>query len=152
MNLSNKSEKIKYSEFHYIFVEKIGPFDQTAMSAWQEVHKLFNTIEIDATKTGAMALFKIEPLMIYRAGFTCDKKPAHLPTGLQYLKYQGGEFAKYTLKGSYSHLPEAWGKVIELAQSEKLHVRDDFYIENYANDPEKTSEVELITELMIPTC
>jgi hypothetical protein len=32
----------------------------------------------------------------------------------------------------------------------KIQLRDDYSIENYANDPDKTPESELITEIMIP--
>jgi DNA gyrase inhibitor GyrI len=32
-----------------------------------------------------------------------------------------------------------------------IQVRDDFFIENYANDPRTTPEAELITQILIPT-
>lgn len=150
MNLTNKSEKITYSEQHYLFIEKIGPFEKTAMAAWQELHQIVSTTPIDAQKIGAMALFKIEPQMIYRAGFVYNKKPEIIPAGAQYFKFLGGTYAKYTLTGSYMHLPVAWGKVIEFAAQEKIQTRPDFYIENYANDPMATPEDQLISELMIP--
>jgi len=150
MKLTNKSEKISYPEQHYIFIEKIGPFENTAMAAWQELHQVVSSSQVDAQKTGAMALFKIEPQMIYRAGFVYNKKPEIIPAGTQYFKFSGGSYAKYTLTGSYMHLPVAWGKVIDYATQENLQTRQDFYIENYANDPTTTPEDQLISELMIP--
>jgi len=48
-------------------------------------------------------------------------------------------------------LPEASGRVFEMVEEKKIQMRDDFCIENYANDPRTTPEEQLITEILIPT-
>lgn len=151
MNLSEKSEIFQWPVTHYVFVEKIGPFHETAMRAWQTVREKVPEI-LKATKIlGGMSLYKVSPTMIYRAGFRVDSKPAQLPEGLQYASFAGGKYSRYTLRGSYANLPQASGQVFEMVKKEKIAVRDDWNIENYANDPATTPEDQLITEILIPT-
>jgi effector-binding domain-containing protein len=33
----------------------------------------------------------------------------------------------------------------------QIHLRDDFAIENYTNDPKTTPEEQLVTEILVPT-
>ena len=40
MKLTQEPEIVTWPEMHYIFIEKIGPFQDTAGQAWQELHKL----------------------------------------------------------------------------------------------------------------
>jgi effector-binding domain-containing protein len=55
------------------------------------------------------------------------------------------------LTGPYSQLPEASGRVFHIVAEKKIPVRDDFCIENYANDPRTTPEPQLMTAILIPT-
>jgi len=55
------------------------------------------------------------------------------------------------LTGPYFNLPEASGRVFQMVVDQKIKMRDDFCIENYANDPRTTPESELITQILIPT-
>lgn len=151
MNLTEKPEFINVPAQHYLYIEKIGPFEKTAKACWDELHSLMKNSPASAKKTGAMALFKMGPQMVYRAGFSFAEKPTEIPKGLQYIHFEGGKYAKFVLKGSYMNLGPAWGQTIENAEKNKLPKRDDFFIENYANDPATTPEDQLISELMIPT-
>ena len=36
MNLSEEPEIVNWPESHYVFIEKVGPFMNTAPQAWQE--------------------------------------------------------------------------------------------------------------------
>ena len=89
--------------------------------------------------------------MIYRAGAQVDKVPQKLPAGFKHIKFEGGKYARFVLKGSYSQIPEACGKVFAIVKQMNMKVRDGFYIENYVNDPKTTPEADLITEILIPT-
>jgi effector-binding domain-containing protein len=48
-------------------------------------------------------------------------------------------------------MPEASRRVFQIVSERKIQLRDDFCIENYANDPRVTPEPELITQILIPT-
>lgn len=151
MNLSLTPETVELKEMHYIFVEKKGHFMDTAPKSWQELHQKMEEIKKQNNVLGALSLYKIQPEMTYRAGVSVDKKPTSLPQGLEYFYFKGGKYSKFVLKGSYAQLPEACGKVFETIQKTQLPLREDFFIENYVNDPSITPEEQLITEILIPT-
>jgi DNA gyrase inhibitor GyrI len=46
-------------------------------------------------------------------------------------------------------MPDAYHRASGGSRCDKL--RDDFCIEHYANDPERTPAAKLITEILIPT-
>lgn len=150
MNLTQKSELTHVQAQHFLYVEKIGPFQETARAAWEECHKVFSTMK-GTQKTGAMAMFKMKPQMIYRAGFIVDAKPEHIPEGIQYIKFEGGKYSKFVLTGSYENLGPAWGQTMQNIETQKLALRDAFFFEHYVNDPMVLPADQLITELMVPT-
>ncbi|MGA7916927.1 MAG: GyrI-like domain-containing protein [Candidatus Acidiferrales bacterium] len=150
MKLTETPEIVSWPETHYAFIEKIGPFQETAPQAWQAVHQLIPTISEHNKITGYMSLYKVEP-KIYRAGVALEAVPGDLPEGVQYTKFAGGKYSRFVLTGAYSHLPEACGRVFLIVAETKIQQRDDFCIENYVNDPRTTPEDELITEILIPT-
>lgn len=130
---------------HYLFVEKVGPFMNTAQAAWGELHgKMPNP----QNKIGAMALYKFKPEMTYRAGWVLSQKPSEVPAGFKYEELKPGKYEKFTYTGSYANLPQVSGEVWEAAKT--LQVREDWAIENYANDPKSTPEEKLVTEIMVP--
>jgi len=151
MKLTENPDSINWPATHYVFVEKIGPFEKTAQEAWELLHKNVPTISQHGRISGYMSLYKIEPKMIYRAGVVVSSKPENLPTGFQYIKFEGGKYARFVLTGSYANLPEACGKVFEIVEKTKMPVREAFYVENYVNDPRVTPEDQLVTEILIPT-
>jgi DNA gyrase inhibitor GyrI len=152
MNLTDNPEIITWPETHYVFIEKIGPFQQTAPQAWATLHKSVPELLQSAKITSFMSLYKFDPnLMIYRAGAVVTSAPKALPEGFEYTKFKGGKYSRFVLKGSYANLPKASGRVFEIVAEKKISRRDDFCIEHYVNDPKTTPEDQLITEILIPT-
>jgi DNA gyrase inhibitor GyrI len=149
MKLTEEPKIINWPETHYAFIEKIGPFQETAPQAWQSIHQLIPRIEEHNKITGYMSLYKVEP-KIYRAGVSLDAATSNLPEGVQYTEFKGGKYARFVLTGAYSNLPEACARVFEIVADTKMQMRDDFCIENYVNDPRTTPEDQLITEILIP--
>jgi effector-binding domain-containing protein len=150
MNLTQEPTAVNWPETHYVFVEKVGPFQETAPQAWQSLHSLVPRISEDNKITGYMSLYKRGP-KIYRAGVSLAGEPRNLPQGLSHEKFKGGKYGKFVLTGSYANLPEASGRVFEIVEEKKIPMRDDFCIENYVNDPRTTPEEQLVTEILIPT-
>ena len=150
MNLNEHPESVTWPATHYAFVEKIGPFKDTAQQAWQEVRSFSREIATNNKITGAMSLYKMGP-KIYRAGYILAAPPVQLPEGLLYESFAGGKYIRFVLNGSYSNLPEASGRVWAIAAEMKIQLRDDYAIENYLNDPDSTPEDQLVTEILVPT-
>jgi effector-binding domain-containing protein len=150
MNLTQEPEIVTWPETQYVFLEKIGPFQNTAPQAWQDLHKLVSGISEHNKITAYLSLYKVQP-KIYRAGVSLAAEPVKLPAGLEYAKFQGGKYSKFVLTGSYSNLPQASRRVFEIVAEKKIKVRDDFCIENYVNDPRTTPEEQLVTQILIPT-
>lgn len=150
MNLTQTPEIVNWPETHYVYLEKIGPFQNTAPQAWQELQQLIGKISEQNKITGFMSLYKVEP-KIYRAGVSVDVAAKDLPAPLAYTGFKGGKYSRFVLTGAYSQLPEASGRVFQTVAEKKIPVRDDFCIENYLNDPRTTPEPQLITQILIPT-
>jgi effector-binding domain-containing protein len=150
MKLTEEPEIVQWPATHYVFVEKTGPFMQTAPAAWQSAHSLVPLLSENNQITGYMSLYKMNP-NTYRAGFVLDAEPRKLPPDLKYEKFSGGKYGKFVLTGPYSQLPEATGRVFEIVSKTNMMLRSDFCIENYVNDPRATPEDKLITEILVPT-
>ena len=149
MNLTEKPDTLQWPETHYVFIEKIGPFQQNAPQAWQEVHKLLSTLAEHNQITAYFSLYRTDT-QVYRAGVGLAAPPKELPAGLTYEKVPGGKYSRFVLTGPYPNLGPATGRAFELAAQLHLPLRRDFNIENYVNDPRTTPEEELITEIMFP--
>jgi effector-binding domain-containing protein len=141
---------VNWPETHYLFLEKIGPFQSNAPQAWQEFQQLIPAITEHNKITGFISLYKVGP-NIYRAGVLLDAEPKTFPQNLKYEEFPGGKYSRFVLTGPYSALHEASGRVHETVIQKKIQVRDDFCIENYLNDPRTTPEDQLITEILVPT-
>jgi effector-binding domain-containing protein len=150
MNLIETPVIVTWPETHYVFLEKIGPFQNTAPAAWQTLHQFVPAISEHNKITGYTSLYKVGP-KIYRAGVSIAAAPRQVPEGLAYEKFKGGKYMKFVLTGPYSDLPQASGRVFEIVSGKKIQLRDDYCIENYANDPRTTPEDKLITEILVPT-
>ena len=150
MGLKEEPEIVTWPETHYVFVEKVGPFMQNAGQAWQEAHGLAPALREHNTITGYMSLYKMGP-KIYRAGFALAAAPVDLPDGFGYEKFAGGKYSRFVLTGPYTQLPQASGRVWEIVAARGIVLRDDFSIENYANNPGSTAEDDLITQILVPT-
>jgi uncharacterized protein YndB with AHSA1/START domain/DNA gyrase inhibitor GyrI len=151
MRLITSLDLTQFPETHYVFVEKIGPFQETAMAAWQQLHQHMASIGEKHQISASFSQYKIEPQMIYRAGVAVDKKPDILPEGFKYENFKGGVYQRFTLVGGYENLPEACGLVFGQVEREKLSMRDDWFVENYINNPNGRKPEELVTEILIPT-
>jgi DNA gyrase inhibitor GyrI len=150
LQLTQHPETVNWPETHYVYVEKIGPFQDSAPQAWQELHPLIPAISEQNKITGYTSLYRVEA-KIYRAGVSVEGEPKNLPSGMKYLKFKGGKYSRFVLTGPYSKLAEASGRVFQIVAQQKIKMRDDFCIENYVNDPRTTPESELITQILIPT-
>jgi effector-binding domain-containing protein len=150
MNLTLEPKIVHWPETHYVYVEKIGPFQQNAPEAWRLAHTLAGALSEHNEITGYLSLYRMGP-QIYRAGFAIAESPSKLPQGLEYFEFMGGKYSRFVLTGPYSQLGAATGRVMQLVDEMNIPVRDDFYIENYVNDPRQTPEAELITEILVPT-
>jgi DNA gyrase inhibitor GyrI len=154
MNLNEHSTTITFPVCHYIYVEKKdGPLPQSAKQAWHQLCKYTDNISKYNHISGYMSLYKIEPQMIYRAGVVVDSEPTNnsVPPECQYMKFEGGKYAKFVSTGSYSNLPDACKRVFEIIEQSQLPIRDDFYIEHYVSDGKTTPEDQLVTEILVPT-
>ena len=150
LHLTTKPDTISWPESHYVFIEKIGPFQNTAQQAWNELQNIIPKICEHNQITSYTSQYKVGP-QIYRAGVSLAAEPRSLPAGVQHFKFQGGKYSRFILTGPYTNLPEASGRVFQLVAEQKIPLREDFYLENYVNDPNTTPEAELKTEILIPT-
>jgi DNA gyrase inhibitor GyrI len=150
LQLTEVPEVTSWPETHYVFIEKVGPFQNTAPQAWQQMHQLVPKVLEQNTITGYMSLYQVAP-QIYRAGVALAAAPKDLPEGLSYEKFKGGKYSRFVLTGSFSNLPAACGRVFQIVADTKIPLRDDFNIENYVSDPRTTPEEQLITEILVPT-
>lgn len=149
-NLTEKPETIVWPEMEYVYNERVGPFMETARLCWSDLHTAVPAISEHNKITGYMSLYKVKPEMIYRAGVSVASAPAQVPVGMSSFKFKGGNYARFVLKGSYAQLPEAVGRVFEIVEKTKLSLREDWFIENYVNDPRITPEERLLTHILIP--
>ena len=150
MNLNEQPQIVEWPEIHYVFIEKVGPFQTNAPQAWQDLHKFVPTLAASNQITGYTSLYKMGP-SIYRAGVSLSASPDQLPEGLEYTKFGGGKFSRFVLTGPYENLGPATGRVMEIIAETKLPLRDDYFLENYVNDPRTTPAEQLITEILVPT-
>lgn len=150
MQLTEEPEIVAWPETHYVFIQKVGPFMESAPQAWQGLHKITPEISEHNRITGYMSLYKVKE-KIYRAGVAVASKPEKLPAGVEYALFQGGKYSRFVLTGSFANLPQASRRVFEIVAEKKIQVRDDYNIENYVNDPRTTPEEQLTTEILVPT-
>jgi len=150
LRLTEVPEVMNWPETHYVFIEKVGPFQNTAPQAWQQMHQLVPKVLEQNKITGYMSLYKIGP-QTYRAGVALAAAPKDLPDGLCYQKFKGGKYSRFVLTGPFSNLPAACGRVFQIVAETEIPLRDDFNIEHYVSDPRTTPEAQLITEILVPT-
>lgn len=156
MNLTETPETVEWEDQHYVFVEREGPFKETAGPNWGEIHgthlpKLKANDKFQVKNYFSM--YKMQPVNVYRAGVSLSVAPdsEDLGEGLRYEHVPAGKYGKFTLTGPYAQLPEASGRVHEIVKSTNMDVRKDaFFVEHYANDPSTTPEDQLVTHIMIP--
>jgi biotin carboxylase/predicted transcriptional regulator YdeE len=149
MNRAESTVIATWPSTHDVFLERIGPFYETAPAAWKGLHARAVALRQHNEICGAMALYRVEG-QVYRAGFALASAPRHWPEALRYKLLPGGTFKRFILTGPYSDLPEATGRVWQLVTRQCLALRNDFAIENYVNNPNATPAEDLVTEILIP--
>ena len=153
MNLIQVPGTVTWPKMHYIYIEKTGPFQETAAPAWQALHAQEARIAPANQITNRLSQYRIEPnKMTYRAGVAVREIPAQLPAGFTASTFGGddGKYIKFVLTGPYSLLPAASGRVWDIVREKSFKLRPAFCLEHYVNDPQTTPEAELITEILIP--
>jgi predicted transcriptional regulator YdeE len=144
MNVVEASDLI-VPETHYVYVERVGPFDPGAQHAWKELTEALPRIEEQNKVTGFLALYRIEPEMVYRAGVTTALAAENLPEGIMSELFKGGKYARYVHTGPWTELGAATTRAFELFGKRKR--RDDWHLEHYLTDAKTTPA---ITEILIP--
>jgi hypothetical protein len=119
MNLTETPETVSWPETDYVFIERIGPFMETAPQAWASLHQLVPRISEHNKITRYMSLYKVVP-KVYRAGVAVAGVPQHLPEGVRYENFPGGKYSRFVLTGAYSNLPAASGRVFRSSASERF--------------------------------
>lgn len=150
MKLTETPEIVEWAETHFVFVEAVGPFMESAPKAWQTLHGLTAEIEKHNTVTQYMSLYRFSP-QVYRAGHALSAAPKELPPGVRYEVFPGGKYSRFVMTGPFSDLPEASRRVFELVKEKKIQQRDGYCIEHYVDDPRDTPEDQLRTEILVPT-
>jgi DNA gyrase inhibitor GyrI len=148
MNLTETPEVITWPVTLCAFIEKVGPFQKTAPQAWQEMGRLMQVLPKEAQVLGRMSLYRVET-ETYRAAVALASKPSNLPAGLHVEEFKGGKYARFVLRGPWSDLPAASGRVFEIVRQTKLPLRDAFCIENYVTAP-TTPQDQQVTHILIP--
>jgi DNA gyrase inhibitor GyrI len=149
LHLTHDAEPFDWPPTHYVYVERLGAFTETAPEAWGYMHGLVPELETHNRITGYLSLYNAESKQ-YRAGVSVDAPPAALPEGLSYVFLPGGAYRRFILSGPYDDLPEANSRVFETIEAEHIKLRDDFFIERYATDPRLTPPERSITEILVP--
>jgi hypothetical protein len=149
MQLDETPEIVTRAQMHYIFVEKMGAFLDTAPQAWQEMHRLVPEVCAHNEINGYMSLYKLQ-WQIYRAGVSLAAEPVELPKGLRYEAFPGGTYRRFVLTGGYSDLPKATLRTLSIVSEKKIRLRDDYNIERYVSDPRVTPQGEMVTEILYP--
>src|SRR5262245_20497334 len=121
MKLMETPELVVWPETHYVYVESIGPFLNTAPQTWKNLHQLVPAISEHNKITGYLSLYKVGP-KIYRAGVSVASEPKNLPQGVSSTRFEGGKYNRFVLTDSYSNLPEASRRVFQIVSDRQLPV------------------------------
>lgn len=149
MRLTETPDYVTWPETHYVFTERIGPIPQNAPLTWHEFQRSLPQLKASTPITGFLSLYNIGT-EVYRAGAAVAAKPADTPGNLKYERFSGGKYVRFVLTGPYSDLPRATGRVCEIVAKKKIPLRDAYHIECYVNDPRRTPEDKLVTEILFP--
>lgn len=159
MKLIETPELVTWDKTHYVYMERIGPFEHTAPLVWMDVNKLVPILAESNEVTSYLAMFKVNE-QLYRAGVSVSARPVNLPDGMTYAEFEGGNYNQFVVTGSYADLPRAWSRVMEIVEQHHIRLRDGFSIERYINDPKTTlgwrsaggesPQEYAVTELLIP--
>ncbi len=156
INLTTTPELTQIPSKLFLYLEKMGPFMEQAPLAWKEfweittpfiphleIDQMAGLSRIDESKAG-------DEKFIYQAGIYLKSRPSALPAEIQLRESAPGKYAKFTLKGPYQQLGDAYPLAFEILAKNNFQLRDDYCIEIYVNTPMDTAEADLITEILLP--
>lgn len=158
VNLSD-GEVVDFPLSDYLFIEKIGPFMNTAREAWMELHQLLDNQQISKDKIKHMSGLSFidetkegDDKYTYRAGLILNSTELTFPEQLKLGQIAPGKFLKFTLTGGYHQLPEAYPLAFtKLNENNHQQRNDQFAMEIYLNTPAgDTPEEDLKTEIYLP--
>lgn len=156
VQLTPEPEVVTQHPVPFVYVEKTGPFEQNAPTAWQQFWTAAGNFFRREHVAAMMGLSRIDPkkagdaAYVYQAGIALRVPPTALPQGLQARSIEGGKYARFVLLGTYAQLPHAYPVIFSVLAQRKMAVREDFCIESYLNSPNDTPEDKLQTEILIP--
>lgn len=142
--------------FDFLYVEAVGPFQETAPKAWQDFWMVFGRDCKKEDVDKMMALSNVDfskegnDRFVYQAGVSLRTVPDHVFEPLKHRTVPGAKFARFTLRGSYSQFGQAYPKALSLLGEQHIARRDGFCLEVYLNTPNNTKEEDLLTEIYIP--
>lgn len=156
INFTTTFEVVELPDRPFLYVEKKGPFMQTAPVAWQEfwaacgpyiqqlpVDQMAGLSYINPNKTD-------DTRFVYEAGFFLKELPKNIPGHVLLRDFKSGKYAKFLLTGAYDQLSKAYPLAFEILNNNGTKLRDDFCAEIYLNTPQDTPTAELKTEILIP--
>ena len=142
---------------NYIYVEKCGPFMETAGALWGGFYQAMGTLNMDKTNIKFTAGLNCideskagDEKYTLQAGRAVVEVPKNLPSDFKVKTIAAGKFAKFTLTGSYSYLAEVYPHAFKIISENNLERRLEFSIEKYVSTYGETPEDQLITEIYIP--
>ena len=86
----------------------------------------------------------------FTTGFESRPTALH-PAGIHHCRLPAGQALHVRHTGRYEHLGNSWSAVHQFARSKKMKLasKQDAY-EIYRNDPSRTPEAELVTDIYLP--
>ena len=155
VNMTSEFDIVTRPVTHYVYLEKRGPFAETAPPLWGEFLPHMQRIDVgmEPEFLGVSGVDKSragEDAMIYQAGVGLRKRPQKVPEGLEEKTITSGRYARFVLTGPYTQIWPAFDRIFRTLAEKKVVLRQEFCIENYLNDPQTTAEDSLKTELLVP--
>jgi effector-binding domain-containing protein len=156
--ISEKPEMYVSKDEFYLYLEKNGPFDQSAGEAWREFHKVHSTMQLKM-QPNHMQAYSImdeskqgDDKYTYQAGLTFDKKVDNVPPELKIRPVKAGKtYASFTYKGPYDGLKQAYPAALAALPKNGLKLqKNELIMERYLNTPQDTKPEDLMTVLLFP--
>ncbi len=147
---------INHIKYIYIRIIDVYGSPKSYNIAWGKLYTFALQNEIINEQTGYLGLSYDDPTItapnrcrFYAGITTCKDIKPQGEFGFQTI--EGGRYAVFTLKGSYSKLMDFYNRIYsQWLPVSNYRLRDSVPFEKYLNNPEKVSEQDLLTEVYIP--
>lgn len=155
LNFTQTPEIIISEPVQLVYLEKHGPFMQSAPAAWHEFSALIDTLAPEKIKSKISLTYtdktkQGDNAYTYQAGVILKSQSDIVNPPLAQRTLSAAKYASFLLIGSYAQLSQAYPAIFEILTARKIEIRDDFCMEKYLNDYATTPESELRTEILIP--